>query len=177
MVVLTFIVAGMMLVIFQASINLIYPLEAANPDLYFILVAYLAYRLDLFRSMVILFPVSWMLDIVSGIFLGFYPLLCFGGYFLLKIVADQLPVRTSYYQVPFVGICYLLISWLLYILISFFSPDALAGGSWSKILVRALLVIFFTPPFFRFFDTVRNAVADHGTKRKLFKMRTGNRYR
>ena len=179
MVVPIFILVGMVLIVIQTSANLIYPLETFNPDLFYLLIAYIAFRFDLFRGLLILFPVSWMLDIVSGIFLGYYPFLCFGGYFFLKIAARQLPITTSYYRLPFVALSYLLVSWLLYLIISVVAPEALADGSWRQLLIRALLIMILAPPFFRFFETINSVVSnpDRGTGSRVFRLKKGNRYR
>ncbi len=179
MTVVVFILTGVLLVVIQTVADLVYPLELYNPDLYYLLIAFLAFRLDLFRSLLIVFPISWTLDIVSGIFLGFYPVLCFGGYFFLKIAADRLPVKTSYYHIPFVALSYVLVSLLLYLVISFFSPESLADGSWKKLAVRAVLILVLAPPFFRLFERIYSAVTErnrhhHG---RLFTLKRGNRYR
>ena len=56
MFVIVFFLIGLLLIILQTTVFMISPVWDGAPDLYFILVAYLAYRHDLFRSLVILFP-------------------------------------------------------------------------------------------------------------------------
>ena len=82
MVVFNFIVTGLLLIILQTTICMPTPIWLPAPDFYYVLVAYLAFRLDLLRSLIILFPLVCILDVLSGTILGMYALLCFSGYFL-----------------------------------------------------------------------------------------------
>ena len=116
MVVFNFIVVGLLLAILQTTICMPTPLWLPAPDFYYILVAYLAFRLDLMRSLIILFPLVCILDVLSGTILGMYALLCFSSYFLLRLLSAKLPVNQFLYQIPLVGLSYLAVSWVVYLL-------------------------------------------------------------
>lgn len=58
MVVADFIFVGLLLVILQTTVCMPRTVWLLAPDLYFVLVAYLAFRLDVLRSLIILFPLA-----------------------------------------------------------------------------------------------------------------------
>ena len=103
MVVVSFILLGVLLVIVQTTLCMPSPVWWLAPDFSYVLVGYLAYRLDLVRSVIILFPLGCTLDVLSGTVLGLHSLLCYGGYFLLRFVSGKLPVLESLYQIPLVA--------------------------------------------------------------------------
>ena len=177
MIVVNFIVVGLLLVIMQTTVCMPSPVWLLAPDCYYVLVAYLAYRLDLVRSLMVLFPLVCMLDVLSGTVLGMYAILCFSGYFLIRYIAGKLPVNESLYQIPLVGMSYLLVSWGVYLFLRFFEPEELVTWSWWRMLVRTMLVAALTYPLFYGFDLVLKY-----SHRRLFqwnslRLRTDNRRR
>jgi len=177
MVVVIYIALGLLLVVLQTSVFMVNPLWVAAPDLYFILVAYLAYRFDLLRSLIIIFPLSWMLDVVSGVVLGMYPAICFGAFLLLKILSEKVPLRESFYQVPMIGVSYLIISRIVYMFISFFEPGVLTPWSWPEMLVRIGMMILLAFPMFRLFEYISKHPQRSFLPYRLLRVRAGNRYR
>ena len=177
MVVFIFIVLGLLLIVLQTTVFMIHPLWVAAPDLYYILVAYLAYRFDLLRSLIIIFPLSWTMDVLAGVVLGMYPALCFGAFFLLKALALKIPLRESFYQVPMIGVSYLVVSKVVYIGISLFEPGVLAPWSWPEMLVRVGLMILLAYPLFRFFEFINKRLQRNFISYRLLRVRSGNRYR
>ena len=156
MIVGAYTLLGLLLIVLQTTVLMFNPLWAGAPDLYYILVAYLAYRLDLLRGLIILFPVSWTMDVFSGVVLGTYPAVCFTAFFLLKVLSVKLPVRESLYQVPFIGVSYLVVSKFVYTVLSFLEPGALAPWSWPMVLLRVVLLVVFAFPMFRLFEIISN---------------------
>lgn len=155
MVIVHFIGAGVLLVILQTTIFMRTPISLLSPDLHYILVAYLAFRLDLLRSLIILFPLACVLDVLSGTVLGMYGLSCFGGYFLLRQVSTRLPglpINEALYQIFLISLSFLGVSWVIYLFLDVFSPGQQVDWSWWKMLVRMALVAGATYPLFFLFD-------------------------
>ncbi len=177
MIVAVFIVLGLLLIVLQTTVLMVNPLWVAAPDLYYILVAYLAYRFDLLRSLIIIFPLSWTMDVLSGVVLGMYPAICFGAFFLLKIMSAKIPVRESFYQVPMVGVSYLVVSKIIYIGLSLFEPGASAPWSWPEMLVRVGLMILLSFPLFRLFEFINIRMQRTFIPYRVLRVRAGNRYR
>ncbi|GAB4341917.1 MAG: hypothetical protein Kow0089_16620 [Desulfobulbaceae bacterium] len=177
MVVLAYLLIGLFLVILQTSVLMVHPLWVPAPDLYYILLAYLAYRFDLLRSLIIIFPLSWVLDILSGVVIGMYPAICFSSFVLLKAMDAKIPVRESLYQVPLAGVCYLFVHWAAHTVISLFFPGVLAPWSWLQMFVRVFLLILIAFPLFRVFELVTRRLNRQFTPFKMLRVRSGNRFR
>lgn len=177
MVVVTYTLIGLLLVVLQTTILMFNPLWAAAPDFYYILVAYLAYRMDLLRGLIILFPVSWTMDVLSGVVLGTYPAICFTAFVLLKFLAVKLPVRESLYQVPFIGVSYLVVSKFVYTVLTFMEPGAPAPWSWPVVLLRVVLLVVFAFPLLRLLELVNQRLQGNFISFKMLRVQSGNRYR
>lgn len=177
MLIISYLFLGLALIILQTTLFMPWPVWLFSPDLYYILVAYLAYRLDIFRSTVILFPLGCTLDVFSGTILGMYSIICFGGYFLLRFTAKKLPVNESLYQVPFIGVSYLVVHWAVYVLLAFLAPDSLIPWSWPKMFVRTGLIVLFAPMLFRFCEWMKRRMQGELFRFRKFRVRTENRYR
>jgi rod shape-determining protein MreD len=168
---------GLLLVILQTTVFMFTPIWVAAPDFYYILVAYLAYRIDLFRGLIILLPVSCVLDVFSGTIIGMYPAICFSGYFLLRFISIKMPVRESLYQIPFVAVSYLVVSWIVFQVLNFIQPDTLIPWAWPLMLLRAGLIILFSFPLFRFFEFLNLHLRGRFSSLKILRSRSGNKYR
>jgi rod shape-determining protein MreD len=177
MVVFNFMAVGLVLVILQTTLCMPTPVWLAAPDFYFVLVAYLAFRLDLLRSLIILFPLVCVLDVVSGTILGMYALLCFGGYFLLRLLSAKLPVNEYLYQIPLIGVSYLAVSWVVYLFLDLLEPGQQIPWSWWKMLVRTALISVAAYPLFFLFDSIQKVSHRRFFPWNKFRLRTDNRRR
>ncbi|MCL7488050.1 MAG: hypothetical protein M8357_07760 [Desulfobulbaceae bacterium] len=177
MIPFVFILIGLALIVIQTSVLMVNPVWVASPDLYYILVAYLAYRFDLLRSLIILFPLSWIMDVFSGVTIGTYPAICFGSFVLLKIIDVKIPVRESLYQVPLMGVSYLVVHKVVYTFFSFVNPDSIGPWSWPEIFVKILLLVLFAFPLFRFFEYMHQRLQKKFVPFKMLRVRSGNRFR
>jgi len=177
MFVIGFFSLGLLLIGLQTTLFMLNPLWSAAPDFYFVLVAYLAYRHDLLRSLIILFPLSMIFDVLSGLLLGMYPALFILGFLMLKFMASHLPVRESLYQIPMIGVSYLLVNWLVYVFMSFAASSVLVPWSWPLMLMRAGLVVLFAFPLFRFFEFFSRRVEGKFSPLNKMRLRSGNRFR
>jgi len=177
MFVVGFFMLGLLLIGLQTTLLMLHPLWVPAPDLYFVLVAYLAYRHDVLRSLIILFPLSLIYDVLSGLLLGMYPALFLLGFFSLRFMAARLPVRESLYQLPMIGVCYLAVSWVVYLVMSFASTMDLAAWSWPVMLIRAGLVVVLAFPLFRFFEFFSRQTRERSRRWHRLRIRSGNRFR
>lgn len=177
MVVVSFILVGVLLVIVQTTLCMPSPVWWLAPDFYYVLVGYLAYRLDLVRSLIILFPLGCTLDVLSGTVLGLHSILCFGGYFLLRFISAKLPVLESLYQIPLVATSFLAVSWCAHVIVSAFDKEVLLPWSWPLMMVRILLVGVFAFPLFRLFDMVRKLAQRNILPWNRLHLRVDNRRR
>lgn len=179
MLVVYFILAGLLLVIGEATAAMYCPSDALLPDCHYILIAWLAYRLDLLRSLVILIPLSCAMDAVSGTsFFGMYALFCYGSYALLRLTSQKLPIPETIYRLPLTSISYLLFSWILYALLVLLPAEIeVAPWSWSVMLSRTAWVLALTWPFFFLFDLLRKFAGRNILPFHKLHLRSDNRRR
>lgn len=177
MVVVNFILVGLLLVILQTTVFMPRMDWLPAPDFYFVLVAFLAYRMELLNSLIILFPLACFLDVLCGTILGSYALICFGCFFFIKTVTGKLPIRETLYQIPLIGIAYLAVHWLVYLLLEFLQPGQVVAWSWWRMLSRALLVVALGYPLFFIFEKVREFSLSNYLPWNRMRLRTDNRRR
>ena len=177
MLTLSFIAVGLLLVVLQSTLFMPSPLWIASPDLYYILVGYLAYNFTFLRGIAVLVPVSMVLDVYSGTIIGMYPALCYLGYFLLKFMVAKMPVRKSLYQLPLVALSYLVVNWTLLLLLDFFQPQVIASWEWFPILLRVLLIYLFSFPLFRFFTFLDKKLRGKISAKRFSHSLPGNQFR
>jgi rod shape-determining protein MreD len=179
MLTLAFIVVGLLLATVQTTLFMPSPVWLIAPDLYYILIGYLAYHLDVFRSVLIILPISCVLDVYSGTIIGMYPAICYCGYFLLKCIVSKMPVRRSLYQFPLLTASYLVVFWCIVVLLNLFQPEAEMLWSWSPVLLRAAVLYLCSYPLFRVFAALERSLqrdfsSSIRTKRRH---RVGNQFR
>ncbi|MCI5158909.1 MAG: hypothetical protein D3906_10835 [Candidatus Electrothrix sp. AUS1_2] len=177
MLTLSFIVAGLLLVVMQTTLFMPSPLWLASPDLYYILVGYLAYNFSILRGIAVLLPISMVLDVYSGTLIGMYPALCYLGYFLLKFMVVKMPIRKSLYQLPLIALSYLVINRFLILLLDFFQPQVIVNWEWFPILFRVFLIYVFSFPLFRFFTFLDKKLRGKISAKRFSRSLPGNQFR
>jgi rod shape-determining protein MreD len=177
MLTLTFIIVGLLLVVAQTTVFMPSPTWTAAPDFYYILVGYLAYQVSTFRGIIILLPISGVLDVYSGTIIGMYPAICYCGFFLLKFMSVKMPVRKSFYQLPLIAVSYLFVCWIVVLSLNFFKPQVVVEWAWMPILLRAGLIYLFSFPLFRFFSFLDKCLRGRISSVRLSRSHPGNQFR
>jgi len=163
MMVLIFWLLGVSLIVLQTTLLQYLPLWLGRPDFIFIFVAFVAYRFAWIPGIFLVFTLGWILDVVAGIQLGIYPLMCLLTLTALKILTNKSPVKEATYQIPLVGISYFLVQMFMYFICSLSSPDLLPEWSWVVTLQRTAIVMVSAIPMF----LLCNALYEHLLKRQL----------
>lgn len=172
-----FILAGLLLAAAQTTLLMPGPLWPVSPDLYYVLTAYAACQFSVCRGVLILLPVSCVMDVYSGTVAGLHPAICGSGWLLLKFMSVKMPVRKPIYQLPLVAVSHLAVSWLAVQLLGIVEPEAGAVWAWPPMLFRAGLVLLCSYPLFRCFDFLTIRLSG---KLSLFKgasAQAGNQFR
>jgi len=176
--ILSFILVGIALIIIQTSILQFFPSWLGNPDLIFILIAFSAYRFSWLYGLILVVVLSWIMDVVSGLYLGTYPLLYLFLFISLKVFKENSPVKEVAYQIPLVGIVFLVGHSCLYFFYSLALPGVLPEWSWITILQETFVLIVATVPCFLLY----NSLFEHLTQRRftpprILRKRSGNYFR
>lgn len=152
MVLLVFWMIGVSLIVFQTTLIQFMPMWFGRPDFVFILVAFSAYRFAWIPGIVLVFSLGWIMDVIGGIHLGFYPLVCLLTFTALKSLTVRSPVKESTYQIPLVGLTYFVAQMFFYFVYSLVLPEILPDWSWGVTLQRTILVVVSSIPLFVLFN-------------------------
>ncbi len=152
MLVISFWAVGVLLIVVQTTLLEYLSLSAGRPDLLFVLIAFIAYRFAWIPGILLVFSLSWVLDVVASIYLGLYPLVCLLLFAGLKTLTNKSPVKESTYQIPLVGVSYLLMQIFFYFINSLLLPDMLPEWSWIGVLQRTVLAVLAAIPLFILFN-------------------------
>ncbi|MBU4041802.1 MAG: hypothetical protein KJ900_02750 [Proteobacteria bacterium] len=180
MLIFSFLLVGITLVVAQTSIFQFFPSWLGNPDLLYILIAFIAYRFDWLRGLLLVILLSWIMDVVSGLYLGTYPLLYFFLFLSLKIFKENSPVKEAVYQIPLVGFVFIVEYSCFYSFYSLVLPGILPEWSWMQIFQETFILIVATIPCFLLY----NSLFEHMSKRRfrfvpprILRKRSGNYFR
>ncbi|MBU4327171.1 MAG: hypothetical protein KKB91_05415 [Proteobacteria bacterium] len=120
------------------------------------------------------------MDVVSGLYLGTYPLLYFFLFLSLKIFKENSPVKEAVYQIPLVGFVFIVEYSCFYSFYSLVLPGILPEWSWMQIFQETFILIVATIPCFLLY----NSLFEHMSKRRfrfvpprILRKRSGNYFR
>jgi rod shape-determining protein MreD len=176
--ILSFILVGIALIIIQTSIFQFFPSWLGSPDLIFILIAFCAYRFNWLQGLLLVIIFSWIMDVISGIYLGTYPAVYLFLFVFLKLFKENSPVKEAAYQIPMVGVAFFIVHSGLYFYYSLAVPGILPEWSWLTILQEMFVLIVATIPCFLLY----NSLFEHMSHRRLvppriLRKRSGNYFR
>lgn len=178
MLTLSFLVVGIALVVIQTTIFQLLPSWLESPDLIFILIAFIAYRFDWLRGLLLVVVFGWIMDVVSGLYLGTYPLLYLFLFISLKIFKENSPVKEVAYQIPLVGIAFFIGYSCLYSFYYLALPGVLPEWSWIRILQEMFILVVATIPCFLLYNSLFEQMAQRRlVSPRILRRRSGNYFR
>lgn len=179
MLLFSFFLLAVLFLMVQSTFFQFFPDWLGNPDLVYILVAFVAYRFDWIRGGLLVFSFGWMMDVVSGTFLGTYTLIYLTVFPLLKLLTQKNPLKEAAYQVPFVGGSYFVMQFCLYSFFSLIQPDSLPEWFWGRVLQESIILTFATIPTFLFCNSLFEFISRKRTlgTRLARRSRSGNQFR
>ncbi len=168
---------GIVLLVLQTTIFQVLPTWIGKPDLYFLLIIFLAWRLEVVRGIFLVLALGIIMEAFSGVFLGIYPVTYLLIFLLIKGTAKYLPISDSTYQVPIVASSYLIVAAGNYIASYLFSPEPPAWF-WPQVAWQVVLLSLLALPVLAGYDFIYRMVGTVNVKRSLsFKSRSSNRFR
>ena len=177
MLILCFLALGVLLIVIQSTLLQFLPAWFGRPDLIYILVAFIAYRFDWFRGLFLVIFFGWIMDVVSGVYLGTFPLQYFLVFISLKILSENSPMKETAYQVPLVGISYFLVQMALYSIYSLTMPDTIPEWSWGRVVLIATILIMATIPCFLLYNSLFEYLRKKRLSPRIMRKQNGNRFR
>ncbi len=177
MQIVSFLLIGIFLITFQTTVLQFLPSWFGSPDLVFILIAFLAYRFEVLRGLLLSFLLGWMMDVMSGIYPGMYLVEYLLFFIALNTLTLNSPLKESAYQVPLVGVFYFLAQFLLYFILSIMVNDSMVVWSWSRVLRETIILTVATIPCFLLFNTFNEFLLKRKAMKRSSRKKAGNRYR
>ncbi len=149
-----FLILGVFLIVAQTTLFPLLPEVLGNPDFLYIVIIFAAYRFAWGPGLVYVYALGWMMDVVSGIHLGLYPLENIIVFSAMKLLTENSPLKENTYQVPLVGVSYFLVQMGFYFLYSMIMPDTLPPWSWNRIVQETFILLFATIPAFLLLNAI-----------------------
>lgn len=168
---------GIAAAVVQTTLFQYFPTWLGRPDLIYILVSFAAYRFTWFRGLIFVFAMGWMMDVVSGIHLGAYPLQYVVVFFFLKTLTENSPLKETAYQVPLVGLSYFIMQMTFYFLYSILAPDTMPAWSWGRVIQETIILLVATVPSFLVFNAFYEFFNKRRVIHKVIRKRSGNQFR
>ncbi|MFV0437216.1 MAG: hypothetical protein ACK5PS_07485 [Desulfopila sp.] len=171
---MTFLLLGILLCVVQTTVLQMMPGLLSRIDLVYILVVFSAYRLPWVPGILVAFAVGWVLDVLAGVHLGFYPLEFLFVLVSLKLLTVNSPVKESAYQIPMVGISYMVVQMMIYLFTSMTFQYGLPVWSWVSVVQETILLVLAAIPCFLVFNGLyeyltTRAARSRSTRRRVRK--------
>ncbi len=152
MTALIFWLIGLTTIIAQTSILQDLPEWCSRPDFLFILLVFVTYRLAWIPGLIVVLSLSWLIDVVSGIHPGIYPLICLLLFVALKVLSYGNPIKESSYQIPLLGAAWLVGQFLQHIIHSFWLDQIGPDWQWGQHLLDVTLLMIVAIPLFALYN-------------------------
>lgn len=121
---------------------------------------------------------SWIMDVVSGLYLGTYPLLYLFLFVSLKVFKENSPVKEVAYQIPLVGVVFFVGHSCLYSFYSLAVPGVLPEWSWITLLQETFVLIVATIPCFLLYNSLFERMSQRRlVPPRILRKRSGNYFR
>ncbi len=150
----SFFILAVSLLVIQTTLLQSLPEWAGKPDLLFILVIFIATSFETYRGAVLVLLCGLIMDIFSGVYLGFYPLLYLLIFFSIKWIERQINLEEPTYQAPLIIVSYLMLTIGLFILSAILSPENQLHWSWRAILLQLLILSIISVPLRHLYDRI-----------------------
>lgn len=174
---LVFFAIGILLLVLQTTLFQLLPAWLGRPDLLFLLIVFIALRLETFRALVLTLLLGMVMDIFSGPHMGIYPLVYLLLFLILKVISRNLALEDSIHQVPLVMVAFLGMATGIHLLISLLAPENPVFWGWPQLLQNIVILGVVCLPFFHLCRWLLTLLEDKPPLTFFqFKRRSANRF-
>lgn len=167
-----FFLLGTFLIIMRTALFPALPEWLGRPDLYLILIVFISLHFNLWSGTIIILLLGLILDMVSGVFGGLYPITLLVLMAGIRILSKKLFIKDKAPQIPVVLLSYLFINALLYLTAIVLSTGGALSWDWRPILFQMLVIAILTMPCFALFDFLYRWST---SEKKIFSLQRKNR--
>ena len=176
MLIAVFIILGAFLLVLQTTIFVRIPEWLGNPNLLFLLVLFMATKVDNHRGIILTMIFGLMMDIFSGFVPGLFPAVYLGLFVTIKYISHHVVVDEPLQQPPLAAACYLTSSGAIYLYMLIFNPGTDIVWSWSALLLQMFILAILSLPSFHLLSRLL-AKVDTGKNNMFSSNRSlGNRF-
>lgn len=149
-----FLILGILIIILETTFLQFLPIWLGKPDILFLLIVYISCQAENIGGLVLIFLLGLLMDVFSGVFLGFYPVVYLLVFAFIKGIARKIAINQFAYQIPLALISYLLVSICMFFFSYALEPDMVPQWSWGALLLQLLMLAVIGGPVFALFDTI-----------------------
>lgn len=173
----SFVFLGFFLLAIQTALFPLFPHWLGRPDLIFILLVFVAYKFPWLSGLCLAFSLGWMVDVVSGMFLGTYPFMAILVFCIVKFFTQGSPVKETAYQVPLVGLSFFILQCVLYLFFFVTQPGVLPPWTWGRVVHETFILLVASIPCFAVFNQIYEKLRARSLSSKIMTRRGGNHFR
>lgn len=177
MFIIIFLVLGILILVVETTFLQLLPAWLGKPDILFLLIVYLSCQSEILRGVVLILLLGLLMDVFSGIYLGFYPVIYLLVFAFIKGISRRVAINEFAYQVPLALISYLFVSIGMFLFSYSLAPDAPPQWSWGMILLQLLMLAVIGGPAFGMFDAILNFYRSMSASGRLPGTKSVNRFK
>jgi rod shape-determining protein MreD len=152
MLIVIFFILGIVLLTLQTTAIHLLPVWFGQPNLLFLLLIYVSLRFDIYRGVAFAFFIGWNIDIISGVYLGLYPVVYTLIFAAIKWLQRHLALDEPLYLPALVAIGYLTSSCAIYVAANLLAPDIELSWPGTGIALQMVILAVIVVPCFSFFS-------------------------
>lgn len=176
MLIAVFIILGSFLLVIQSSVLTLMPGWIGSPDLLFLLVLFIATRMDVCRGIILATIYGLIMDVFSGVILGLYPVVYLGLFVTIRYLRRHIVIDEPAHQPLLAAVCYLACSGAVYLATAFLGPNTAIYWGWKDLLLQMFILTILALPVFQIFDRLISAINSDQGRALFYRKKSGNRF-
>ena len=177
MFIVIFLSLGILILVVQTTFLQLLPAWLGKPDIFFLLIIYIACQADILRGAAVVLLLGFLMDVFSGVFLGLYPVTYLLVFAFIKGISRQIAINEFAYQVPLAVISYLFVSIAMFLFSFSLAPDSPPIWSWGAILLQLLMLAVIGGPVFGILDAIMNVYKSASASGRFPGSKSSNRFK
>lgn len=169
-------ILGSCLLVLQTTLFALIPPWLGSPDLLFLLVLFMATKVDNYRGIILAMLFGLMMDTFSGFVPGLFPAVYLGLFVTIKFVSRHVIVAEAAHQPPLAAACYLISSGAIYTYMAIFNPGTDIFWSWRDLLLQMFILAILALPAFHLLSLLLAKISTDRGRLFTFQRKSGNRF-
>ena len=177
MFIVIFLILGILILILETTFLQLLPVWLGKPDLLFLLIVHISCQPEILRGSVVILLLGLLMDVFSGVFLGFYPVIYLLVFAFIRGISRKVAINEFAYQVPLALISYLFVSIGMFLFSYSLTPDTPPQWLWGTIVLQLLMLAVIGGPVISIFDSITNFYRSTSASGRLPGTKSVNRFK